>query len=941
MRTKVRVLELSSKLADFIEDNEDIESNLIVEEGGLYMKIKPTGFDMNSSSATARTFEGTSHLRRATNTYTAPNFGTGDNSTNNFVPYSLGAGSSVRIFIEISAKGAIAFKDTYDKTFRANSDYNSIMEWFNAEVVDLGSFGNDSTADYGFAPFGENFFVKPNRDGTASRSISTTVRFEVRSTDGIIIFETEAEETSNNVYYETEQTFEIIGGYHQGNLQNQTETQATAIIELDFFNCYAQGNGAESYRYKDTFNSKFLNIDLRPSATSVDKYKAIRRFSDLTYSAVYNENTNVNGLNEFNLATLNYKEDLDKSYGFIQKLYSKDTDLLVFQEDKVSRVLYGKDLLMNADGSSNITSTESVLGQQIAYAGEYGISRNPESFAFDSNQVYFTDSKRGCVCRLSANGITEISMAGMVNFFKESYKGSSNTKKLGAFDPYYDQYVLHNDDNSVSMEVNIPCSGSSLRNGFMGTLVINIDYGFAIGNAGFNYSSNGVPVKYDIEYDGTTYSTGFLGSSVYDAELASLGLPPVSGLGDGVFELLKDKSVPTIFKVTVTAPLSGLNFQIDGNCVDTDTIRLTSIILNGQEDSGLTMKSRYRWGNQSYSSPFKTYSNLFEGGEVDIFEVLTGQEGSSVIPLGESTVEVQSYKGYSETGQFSEGDRIGYLISNTVYGQLALQDILDLATFVTPTKFVGIGGDTTDSISFPFTRLTDEENLYIIWDYRGVTNLLDDEASVANSGTVNINVLDNDTVLGGVQGVIISTPPVNGTATLEVDNTITYVHDGTNTYSDTLVYSVDEGSGYNISANVNITIQPIPTEFYSYEGVYASNDPAHPNGGSLDYVDENGAPQSLTLLFSGTCVTFISQSQPTNLVGVATCIPVVTPTLTCITVEWGLGGLTEDTFVTISYKDCSGVDQSIGDYVGNLGGIVQLVGLDTTFYASHGTITQI
>jgi hypothetical protein len=72
----------------------------------------------------------------------------------------------------------------------------------------------------------------------------------------------------------------------------------------------------ESYRIKDGFNKKHLNIDLRPSTTSVEEYKAVRRYADLTYSEPFIE-TNINKLNEFNLSTANYKE-LDKQYGSIQ-----------------------------------------------------------------------------------------------------------------------------------------------------------------------------------------------------------------------------------------------------------------------------------------------------------------------------------------------------------------------------------------------------------------------------------------------------------------------------------------------------------------------------------------------------------------------------------------------------------------------------------------------
>ena len=59
-----------------------------------------------------------------------------------------------------------------------------------------------------------------------------------------------------------------------------------------------------------------------------------------------------------------------------------------------------------------------VIGQIIPYAGEYGISTNPESFAVQGYRKYFTDRSRGAVLRLSRDGITEISSYGMHDFLK-------------------------------------------------------------------------------------------------------------------------------------------------------------------------------------------------------------------------------------------------------------------------------------------------------------------------------------------------------------------------------------------------------------------------------------------------------------------------------------------------------------------------------------------
>jgi len=67
-------------------------------------------------------------------------------------------------------------------------------------------------------------------------------------------------------------------------------------------------------------------------------------------------------------------------YGPIEKLHGRETDILVLQEDKISYVLAGKNLLTDSTGGGQVASVPEVLGTQIARIEEYGISRNPESF---------------------------------------------------------------------------------------------------------------------------------------------------------------------------------------------------------------------------------------------------------------------------------------------------------------------------------------------------------------------------------------------------------------------------------------------------------------------------------------------------------------------------------------------------------------------------------
>ena len=149
------------------------------------------------------------------------------------------------------------------------------------------------------------------------------------------------------------------------------------------------------------------------------------RFNTLIYSGIFNSRTGVNDTNQFSVGQ-DITRSADPANGSIQKLYAEDTNLIVFQEDKVSRALIDKDAIYSAEGGGSVTSSNLVIGQIVAYAGEYGIATDPFSFAVYGYRKYFTDRKKGCVLRLSADGITEISSYGMHDFFRDELAGVNN-----------------------------------------------------------------------------------------------------------------------------------------------------------------------------------------------------------------------------------------------------------------------------------------------------------------------------------------------------------------------------------------------------------------------------------------------------------------------------------------------------------------------------------
>ena len=175
--------------------------------------------------------------------------------------------------------------------------------------------------------------------------------------------------------------------------------------------------------------------------------------ASITYSQPYFINSKSNRLSNFNPYNLPWK-DYNESYGSIQALKTRDDGIIVFQENKVSKILVGKNIIQSPDGDGIVTAATEVLSNATEYAGDFGISTNPESLVQHGFVFYFCDIKRGAALRLSRDGITKISDANMRGYFRDKANVYTNINELGStensnnyrlkagYDPEYDEYVI-------------------------------------------------------------------------------------------------------------------------------------------------------------------------------------------------------------------------------------------------------------------------------------------------------------------------------------------------------------------------------------------------------------------------------------------------------------------------------------------------------------------
>lgn len=814
---KVRVLEVVNKDKDFIEGNKDNDDNFIIEESGLYMKIKPRGFDM---SYTENAIININEIRSAgknrqekfineniltaffNNTTERENWKISTGNTalkkpaivvtqfNNFNPdgtfnsaLEIVAGSKISIFLKVAEDGN---GPEYEKEFIVASTQANFRDWWEEEVVDLGSVDDDFDINFKVVGGEVRMLIQGDNTGSpaAKKQSVLTVKIDAILVEGLVIFETETKQSEDFKFYETEQVFDIIDGKHQGNTQNQTEL-LPAVVNLDFFNCYVQGNGVESFRIKDAVNTEFLNIDLKPTATSIEKYKETTRFADLTFGEGYVEETNMNGLNVFNTSQFNFKL-LEKQHNSIQFLFTRDRNVLVFQEDKTGYVLFGRDLLTMANGETVLSGTPEILGEYVPYQGENGCGKNPESISWDSYRFYYVNPRMGTPIRLSADGTTEINY-GMVNFFRELFINNPTSKKIGGYDPYHNKYVISNQDEEVSI-FNAFC-GNTITKDITEPFQYVLNLNNLIGE---------VVLNYNITQGNATIQ------AIFGSEITVVS--NVSGTGNLTFDrnsLSIEKATITITPITEKATV-----QLTNNCPIGSTMNLITIVANDEGDIGTTIINRFKKSSGNYYGD----THYFELSPVSQFTIESGTEGVGKFPSSGETITLQSFKDTLSTGFFKELqlNRLGYLVSSILYTQAQINTILSAANYLSITKNSVSANSETNTGSFVFNRPNSNENLYLIFDYEDKNEApiaVADSVSVNKGSSVIINVLSNDYDPDGNDlTVVLVTQPLYGTAVVNTNGTITYTHNGSDNLSDIITYRVNDGIVDSNTVAVDISV---------------------------------------------------------------------------------------------------------------------------------------
>ena len=250
------------------------------------------------------------------------------------------------------------------------------------------------------------------------------------------IFETEPKDiTDLNLYYEADNAYNK--SVH-GNEQT-----------LDYSNCWSFANGVESDRVRDDFNAVKVGKGVKASTVLETPYAEERKSNFVIFSGLYNSINSTNNTNQFIQAD-KITKSINPVYGSIQLMRHRHGGLDVLCEDKCFKIPTNKDILFTAEGSKQVTVSSNVLGTVNPYTGEFGISKNPESYTQYGYRAYFSDKARGVILRLSADGLEPISRYGLEDYFKDNLAAS--TTVIGSYDTNKKEYNITLNHNTLSFK---------------------------------------------------------------------------------------------------------------------------------------------------------------------------------------------------------------------------------------------------------------------------------------------------------------------------------------------------------------------------------------------------------------------------------------------------------------------------------------------------------
>lgn len=193
------------------------------------------------------------------------------------------------------------------------------------------------------------------------------------------------------------------------------------VAETDFLKY-----NIEDASVSDFFYSPACDVG-RPHIETPDQ-RSLSRYSSVTYSSPFSSDSSRLMLSTFNPNEFPFK-DYSMDGGAVMHMHDANESLLVLQEKKASLTPIERNLIQTTNDGMLVTSTN-VMGTSQYFAGNFGISRNPESFAARAGKMFFTDVENAKVIEINGKGMSFVSDNKMESYFDELYSQAASLKGI-------------------------------------------------------------------------------------------------------------------------------------------------------------------------------------------------------------------------------------------------------------------------------------------------------------------------------------------------------------------------------------------------------------------------------------------------------------------------------------------------------------------------------
>lgn len=210
---------------------------------------------------------------------------------------------------------------------------------------------------------------------------------------------------------------------HVGNIQSQdpnAPVSTPAIIQITQGDAFVRNRAMPSNNadpnpqviidqicdpnFSDFYQSNLYSMGRvypQDQAFGVVKFGSRVRFSNN-----YIEGTRINGLNDFDNTD---RKDYDDPYGVIILLRFKQNYLKVYKQLRNAWTLVGQRVIHDNNGSSLVSTSDSLLNDLEYSIWQGGIGNNPESWVENGGSEYIVSANSGVILRIAQDGSVPIS----------------------------------------------------------------------------------------------------------------------------------------------------------------------------------------------------------------------------------------------------------------------------------------------------------------------------------------------------------------------------------------------------------------------------------------------------------------------------------------------------------------------------------------------------